>query len=150
MLNKAKLKTELSLIYANSEFKACSGARPLYQFFMENKFQSTLTETASLSKIFVTTTMTTAESQRCFSTLKRIKTFLRNTMTQDRFNALAMLSVEKKLVRDIPNINKKVIESFTIQKERRTNSANSSTTKLPVVFSHIDFSCIQLSSVSFA
>ncbi|KAK6292027.1 hypothetical protein J4Q44_G00378120 [Coregonus suidteri] len=32
MLNKAKLKTELSLIYENSEFKACSGAVPLYQF----------------------------------------------------------------------------------------------------------------------
>ncbi|KAM6913876.1 uncharacterized protein PEZ65_014391 [Lycodopsis pacificus] len=29
MLNQAKLKTELSLIYENSEFKACSGAVPM-------------------------------------------------------------------------------------------------------------------------
>ncbi|XP_028433371.1 uncharacterized protein LOC114555277 [Perca flavescens] len=44
MLNKAKLKTELSLIYENSECKACSGAVPLYQFFMENNLQSTFTD----------------------------------------------------------------------------------------------------------
>ncbi|CAM4638184.1 unnamed protein product [Leuciscus chuanchicus] len=119
MLNKAKLKTELSLIYENDEFNACSGAVPLYQFFMENNLQSTFTETVSLLKILITTPMTTAEPERCFSTLKRIKTFLRNTMTQDRLNALAMLSMEKKLIRDIPDFNKRVIERFATQKERR-------------------------------
>ncbi|XP_016119634.1 uncharacterized protein, partial [Sinocyclocheilus grahami] len=119
MLNKAKLKTELSLIYENYEFKVGSGAVPLYQFFIKNNLQSTFTETVSLLKIIITTPMTTAESERCFSTLKRIKTFLRNTMTQDRLNALAMLSIEKKLVRDIPDFNKKVIEKFVNQKERR-------------------------------
>lgn len=92
MLNKAKLKTELSLIYENPEFRVGSGAVPLYQFFIENNLQSTFTETVSLLKIIITTPMTTAESERCFSTLKRIKTLLRNTMTQDRLNALAMLS----------------------------------------------------------
>ncbi|KAF3841587.1 hypothetical protein F7725_007449 [Dissostichus mawsoni] len=99
MLNKAKLKTELSLIYDNSEFKAWSGAVSLYQFFMEKNLQSTFTETLSLLRILITTPMTTAESERCFSTLKRIKTFLRNTMSQDLLNALAMLSMEKKLGR---------------------------------------------------
>ncbi len=37
-------------------------------------------------------------------------------MTQD---ALAMLSIEKKLVKDIPDFNKKVVEKFVNQKERR-------------------------------
>ncbi|XP_074476999.1 zinc finger MYM-type protein 1-like [Sebastes fasciatus] len=119
MLNKDKLKTELSHIYENSEFKACSGAVPMYQLFMENNLQSTFTETVSLLSILITTPMTTAESERCFSTLKRIKTFLRNTMTQDRLNALAMLSMEKKLVRNMPDFNKKVIERFATQKDRR-------------------------------
>lgn len=116
MLDKAKLRTELSLIYENHEFRACSGALTLFQFFMENSLQSTFTETVTLLKILVTTPMTTAESERCFSTLKRIKTFLRNTMTQDRLNALAMLSMEKKLVRNIPDFNKRVIAT---QKDRR-------------------------------
>nr|XP_054598746.1 zinc finger MYM-type protein 1-like [Nothobranchius furzeri] len=118
MLNKAKLRTELSLIYENHEFRACSGALTLFQFFMENNLQSTFTETVTLLKILVTTPMTTAESERCFSTLKRIKTFLRNTMSQDRLNALAMLSMEKKLVTNIPDFNKKLIESFANQDRR--------------------------------
>ncbi|XP_049926797.1 zinc finger MYM-type protein 1-like [Epinephelus moara] len=119
MLNKAKLRTELSLIYENDEFKACGGALTLFQFFMENNLQATFAETVSLFKILITTPMTTAESERCFSTLKRIKTFLRNTMTQDRLNALAMLSMDKNLVRNIPDFNNRVIESFATQKDRR-------------------------------
>ncbi|KAL0197344.1 hypothetical protein M9458_005884, partial [Cirrhinus mrigala] len=39
MLKKAKLKTELSLIYENPEFRVGSGAVPLYQFFIENNLQ---------------------------------------------------------------------------------------------------------------
>jgi len=42
--------------------------------------------------------MSTAESERCFYTLKRIKTFLRNTMHQERLPALAMLSIEKNFI----------------------------------------------------
>ena len=106
-LDKAKLKTELSLVYENEEFKACSGAL------------DTFSKTFSLLKILITTPMTTAESERCFSTLKRIKTFLRNTMAQDRLNALAMLSMEKNLIQNIPDFNTKVIEKFATQKDRR-------------------------------
>lgn len=119
MLNKNKLKTELSLIYDNSDFQACSGAVALYQFFMENNLQDTFSETVALLKILITTPMTTAESERCFSTLKRIKSFLRNTMGQERLNALAMLSMEKQLTSDIPDFNTRVIEKFASLKERR-------------------------------
>ena len=119
MLNKARLKTELSLVYENPEFEKCSGAVPLYQFFMENNLQCTFSETVNLLKILITTPMTSAESERCFSTLKRIKTFLRSTMSQERMNALAMLSMEKKIVKDMPNFNNKVIDRFATQKERR-------------------------------
>ena len=86
---------------------------------MENNLQDTFSETVSLLKILITTPMTTAESERCFSTLKRIKTFLRNTMAQDRLNALAMLSMEKNLIQNIPDFNTKVIEKFATQKDRR-------------------------------
>ena len=116
---KSKLKTELALIYSNDEFRSCSGAVALYQLFMGNNLQDTFSETVALLKILITTPMTTAESERCFSTLKRIKTFLRNTMSQDRLNALAMLSVEKKLVKTIPDFNQRVIEKFASLKDRR-------------------------------
>ena len=65
--------------------------------------------------------MISVESERCFSTLKRIKNFLRNTMGEERLNSLAMLSMEKKLVRDSDTFNKNVIDRFARQKERRAN-----------------------------
>ena len=119
MLDKGRLKTELSLIYDHEDFKGCSGALALFQVLMGNNLQDAFSETVSLLKILITTPMSTAKSERCFSTLKRIKTFLRNAMAQDRLNALAMLSIEKKLTRDIPDFNKRVIEKFASQKDRR-------------------------------
>ncbi|KAM3842976.1 zinc finger MYM-type protein 1-like [Diretmus argenteus] len=119
MLTGSKLKTELSLIYSKGEFKVCRGAVDLFQLFMENNLEEVFSETITLLKILITTPMTTAEAERCFSTLKRIKTFLRNTMTQDRLNALAMMSMEKKLVTEMTDFNQRVIEIFAGQKERR-------------------------------
>ncbi|KAI7790043.1 putative zinc finger MYM-type protein 1-like [Triplophysa rosa] len=68
------------------------------------------------TEILITTPMTTAEAERCFSTFKRVKTFLRNSMTQERLNALAMLSMEKRMVTEIIDFNQKVIEKFASQK----------------------------------
>ncbi|KAL1279200.1 hypothetical protein QQF64_025873 [Cirrhinus molitorella] len=119
VLNSNKLKTELSLIYSKEEFRTCCGAVDLLQLFMENNLVDVFSETVTLLKILITTPMTTAEAERCFSTLKRIKTFLRNSMTQERLNALAMLSMEKRLVIEITDFNMKVIEKFASQKERR-------------------------------
>ncbi|KAI2646079.1 Zinc finger MYM-type protein 1 [Labeo rohita] len=119
VLDGSKLKTELSLIYCKEEFRACCGALDLLQLFMENNLEEVFSETVTLLKILVTTPMTTAEAERCFSTLKRIKTFLRNSMTQERLNALAMLSIEKRLVTEMTDFNQKVIEKFASQKERR-------------------------------
>ncbi|XP_051802843.1 uncharacterized protein LOC127533566 [Acanthochromis polyacanthus] len=123
MLNKGKLKTELSLIFSSTEFRSCNGAVALSQLFMSNNLQDTFSETVSLLNILITTPMTTAESERCFSTLKRIKTFLRNTMSQDHLNALAMLSMEKKLVRETPDFNHRVIEKFACLKDRKAKLA---------------------------
>ncbi|XP_061403240.1 zinc finger MYM-type protein 1-like [Lethenteron reissneri] len=119
MLSGSKLKTELSLIYSKEEFRACRGAVDLFQLFMENNLEEVFSETVTLLKVIITTPMTTAEAERCFSTLKRIKTFLRNTMTQERLNALALLSMEKRLVTEMTDFNQRVVEKFAGQKERR-------------------------------
>ncbi|XP_061433278.1 zinc finger MYM-type protein 1-like isoform X1 [Lethenteron reissneri] len=119
MLSGSKLKTELSLIYSKEEFRASRGAVDLFQLFMENNLEEVFSETVTLLKVIITTPMTTAEAERCFSTLKRIKTFLRNTMTQERLNALALLSMEKRLVTEMTDFNQRVVEKFAGQKERR-------------------------------
>ncbi|KAK0136714.1 Zinc finger MYM-type protein 1 [Merluccius polli] len=120
MLNGSKLKTELSLIYGKEEFKSCCGAVDLFQLFVDNNLSEVFSETVTLLKIIITTPMSTAEAERCFSTLKRVKNFLRNTMTQDRLNALAILSMEKKLVNEMTDFNQK-LPAFTRSLESQTH-----------------------------
>lgn len=114
-----KLKTELQIIYSRTEFRTMSGAVSLLSFIQSENLTSTFGESMKLLKIIITIPMSTAESERCFSTLKRIKTFLRNTMHQERLSALAMLSIENNFVMNIPDFNNKVIELFASSKERR-------------------------------
>lgn len=40
-------------------------------------------------------------------------------MSQERLNALAMLSIEKELVKPIPKFNEMVIDRFVSKKDRR-------------------------------
>ncbi|GBM86439.1 hypothetical protein AVEN_108451-1 [Araneus ventricosus] len=74
MLQKDRLKTELGVIY-RSDFRNMTGAISLLQFIIENNLQTTFSETYKLLLIIVTIPMTTAEAERCFSTLKRVRHF---------------------------------------------------------------------------
>ena len=58
------------------------------------------------------TPTSSADSERCFSTLKRIKTFSRTLMGRDRLNALAVSSIHKDEIKTIRSFNDLVIEHF--------------------------------------
>ena len=45
--------------------------------------------------------ITSASAERNFSTLKRIKTYLRNTTDEERLSSLAIISIEKKLLKNL-------------------------------------------------
>lgn len=118
-LNKSKLQTELELIYKRTDFRSVIGAVNLLQFIIDNNLEQIFSETFKLIRIIATIPMTSAEAERSFSTLKRIKTFLRNSMAEERLTALAMLSIEKKMVNQISNFNEEVIKVFMKKKDRR-------------------------------
>lgn len=118
--NVPKLQTELTIIYETQEFRSISGIVQLYDCISHNSdLCETFSETIKLLKILITIPMASAEAERCFSTLKRIKNFLRNTMSQERLSALAMLSKERDLIESIPDFNQRVIEKFASAKDRR-------------------------------
>ena len=54
-----------------------------------------------LLHIALTICVTTAQCQRSFSSLKRIKTYLRSTMSEQRLLDLAVLSIELKISKSI-------------------------------------------------
>lgn len=119
IINVFKLKSELEVLYSREDFYNSAGAVAILQLLLEMNLGETFSESVKLLEILCTIPMTTVESERCFSTLKRIKTFLRNTMGESRLSALAMLSIEKPFIRSIFNFNELVIEHFSKQKDRR-------------------------------
>lgn len=121
MLCKNRLKTELEVLYSRSDLSEIVGAMNIISYIFGNNLQETFTEITKLLNIIVTTPMTTAEPERNFSTLKRIKTFLRSTMLNDRLNALAMMSINRNLILEINNFDEKVMEKFISLKDHRAD-----------------------------
>ncbi|KAL6225766.1 hypothetical protein ACLB2K_004615 [Fragaria x ananassa] len=68
-------------------------------------------------RILLTIPVTVASAERSFSKLKLIKTYLRSTMSQERLNDLAMLSIEKKVVAKVDYA--KLIDTFASKTARR-------------------------------
>lgn len=118
-LDKRKLKGELQVFYARPELRPVSGAVPFLSLILEDDLCDTFEETIKILKLLITMPVSTSEAERCFSMLKRIKTFLRNTMKEERLSALGMLSCEKSFVNKIEGFNAKVIDLFASKKERR-------------------------------
>lgn len=54
--------------------------------------------TYKLLQIIATLPVTTASSERSFSTLKRLKTYLRNTIGENRLNSLALLNIHREII----------------------------------------------------
>ena len=121
LMNEGKLQTELTLFYRHTKLHTGKSALLLFKAIHDNNLQEALSETCTLLSIIITTPMTSAESERNFSTLKRIKTFTRNTMGQKRLNALSMLSIENTFINGLMDFNDKVIERFAQAKNRRAN-----------------------------
>ena len=70
-------------------------------------------------RVLLTVPVTVASAERSFSKLKLIKTYLRSSMSQDRLNGLATLSIEKEMLK---NIDVDVsINDFASQKARKNN-----------------------------
>ena len=62
---------------------------------------TTFTATSQFLDIILTMPISSVEAERSFSTLKRIKKYLRNIMKQDRLNSLAVLSFHKDVISDM-------------------------------------------------
>lgn len=59
-----------------------------------SKLPSAFSETLKILSIILTLPCTTASNERVFSSLKRVKSFLRLSMNDDRLNDLMVINVE--------------------------------------------------------
>ena len=68
----------------------------LVSIFQDNPFiRKMLSEVENLLKIYITIPITTSTSKRSFSAMKRLKSSLRLTMTQQRLNNVMLLHIHK-------------------------------------------------------
>ena len=69
-------------------------------------------------KVLLTIPVTVASAERSFSKLKLLKTYLRSTISQERLNGLAIISIESEILDTMDY--KELIESFASKNARRT------------------------------
>lgn len=67
----------------------------LIQFLLQECDPIAFPNVQMLLKILCTLPVTTATNERSFSTLRLIKTYLRNTMSENRLNGCASLSIHR-------------------------------------------------------
>ena len=72
-----------------------------------------LSEVDCLLRIYLTVPMTSATAERTFSTLRRVKNYLRTTMTQKRLNHIILLHAHKQRTDDLDLV--KVAQDFSKQ-----------------------------------
>ena len=68
-------------------------------------------------KILLTIFVMVASSEKCFSKLNLLKSYLRSTITQERLNGLAIVAIENDIVKEINYED--IIENFISKNTRR-------------------------------
>ena len=117
-VNCKYLVSELKTFYQRKEMHKGGLVNNLI-YLEENNLIGTFSEIAKVINILITIPMCSTEAERTFSSLKRIKTYLRNTMGQSRLNSLSVISIGRDLIRNCDSFNIKVMEEFIYKKERR-------------------------------
>lgn len=120
--NLDRLINELKCVYKSAEFKNLSIYK-IIEHFYENNINTVFPEVLRLAKLIVTVPASSASTERSFSSLKRIHTYLRNTQGQQRLTDLSTISIEKNLLTEIkrlPNFYDSILQIF-LQKDRRVD-----------------------------
>ncbi len=123
IVNFAELDTELNLWYQYKKDHLQADAskqtqfRDIAEFFVQSNLTTSFKCIFKLMKIYLSIPVSSAEAERSFSTLKRIKTWLRTSMQQNRLTSLAVLNIERVQAAKIDL--ELVIDKFSEVKNRR-------------------------------
>ena len=82
-----------------------------------NTLANLLPDLATLLKIYLTLPSTCCEAEISFSVLRRLKNYMRTTMSQNRLNHLCILSVYKNIVDTLGQ--SQLVDEFVMRNEQR-------------------------------
>ena len=115
----SRLRNELTFIYNDDNYHKIQLDRML-ELLHENR--DIFKEAYRLLCLIVAIPSTSVSVERSFSCLKRIKTYLRNSMTENRLTNLAKISIEKGLLNELIKVEpfyEDIIDKFASLKDRR-------------------------------
>ena len=116
-----QLRNELMVLYNSNDLIGKSPYQIL-NWMIEKNLADSFEQVYKLTEIICTIPATTASVERSFSTLKRVKTYVRSTQKQDRLSSLSMISIEKELLKklrsNLAEFHNSVIGKF-LQSNRR-------------------------------
>ncbi len=78
--------------------KRVTTIRTVCTAMLSGTHRSTFDEVHKLLRLYLTVPITSATSERAFSTLKRLLTYLRSSMTEQRLNNCALLHIHKEIL----------------------------------------------------
>uniref|UniRef100_A0A8C5AGU6 HAT C-terminal dimerisation domain-containing protein n=1 Tax=Gadus morhua TaxID=8049 RepID=A0A8C5AGU6_GADMO len=117
-----RLRSELQVLYSNQDLQGNRGKLCDFLLFLKDmELDSAMPQLYKLLSLVATIGVTSAGVERSFSCLKRLKSYTRNTMGQGRPSSLALLAIERTMVKSLektPTWYARVTDHF-LEKERR-------------------------------
>ena len=117
-LAQMELCSELH-IFSNIVPDTVSSFLDVLRFIYDHGFNTAVPNIAIALRIALIIPITVASGERSFSKLKLIKNYLRTTMTQERLNSLAMISIERDIVQTLDYLQ--FIRDFAAIKARKVD-----------------------------
>ena len=117
-----KLKIELLHFYRNPDINSSRKLCEAIGFMKSSGLDGAMPQLYKLMCLIATIGATSAGVEQSCSCLKRIKSYTRNTMGQERLKHLAMISIEKKILKSLqknPAWYDQVTDIFATQTARR-------------------------------
>lgn len=119
--NAHQLRNELEVIYAQQELRQESVSERIKEMIQISLIEC-FSEYFKLLCLIATYPITSASVERAFSVLKRTKSYLRNTIGQERLSALTLISIESEKLQELKKqvvFYDNVINEFASMKQRR-------------------------------
>lgn len=119
-LNASNLQTQLDIVSSNVT-EEVSNIFDIIRYMQKltPAEKELINEVITLSKLLLVMPATNSTSERSFSAMRRVKSYLRSTMTQERLNSLMVLHVHKDQTDKLDMSN--VANEFVSKSERRVH-----------------------------
>lgn len=122
-----KLKVELEVLYNDVKYHNLSHIYDMIEIFEKDDLKEVMPEVYKLFSLILTIPSTSVSVERSFSYLKRIKTYLRNSTSQQRLSSLSTISIEKLLIQQLKEnepFYEDIINIYATKKERTIELIN--------------------------